>query len=171
MPKVVGIDPGATGGIFLLKVDENKQPISGKMLTCSSSDEDTVRAIMSQIEGKRVDLVVVEQVAAFPGQGVSSTFTFGKRYGVILGCLHSMGVKVMLVRSQKWQKDLGLTLPKGTGDDQPTPAKKKAYRRKLMKEGAFNKAKETFIECEGKKIGKENSDAALIALWGAKFAL
>lgn len=171
MPKVVGIDPGATGGIFLLTLDDNKEPISGKMMTCSSSDEDTVRAIMSQIQGKRVDLVVVEQVASFPGQGVSSTFTFGKRYGVILGCLHSMGVRVMLVRSQKWQKDLGLTLPQGTGDDQPTPAKKKAYRRKIMKEGVFNKAKGIFSDCEGKPLGKENSDAAMIALWGAKFAL
>lgn len=170
MPVIVGIDPGATGGIFRLEVDESGDVVAGKMLTCSSSDLDTVQAITEQV-GSGVDCVVVEQVASFPGQGVSSTFTFGKRYGVILGCLHSLGCNPLLVRSQKWQKDLGLTLPKGTGDDQPTPAKKKAYRRKLMKEGAFNKAKYTFTECEGKKIGKENSDAALIALWGAKFGL
>lgn len=170
MPSVVGIDPGATGGVFRLETDDSGKVVRCKMMTCSSSDMDTVAVIQQQI-GKGVDRVIVEQVASFPGQGVSSTFTFGKRYGVILGVLHSLGCNPILVRSQKWQRDLGLTLPKGTGDDQPTPAKKKAYRRKLMKESAFSKATDTFTECEGKKIGKENSDAALIALWGLKFAL
>lgn len=170
MKTVVGIDPGATGGIFRMVVDDDLKYVSCKMMTCSSSDLDTVQAIKEQV-ADGVDIAVVEQVASFPGQGVSSTFTFGRRYGVILGCLNSLGCNIILVRSQKWQKDLGLALPKGTGDDQPTPAKKKSLRRSLMKKNAFMMAKETFKECEGNKIGKENSDAALIALWGSKFAL
>lgn len=170
MATVVGIDPGATGGVFRLEVNDSGDVVSGKMLTCSSSDMDTVAVIQQQV-GSGVDVVVVEQVASFPGQGVSSTFTFGKRYGVILGVLHSLGCNTLLVRSQKWQKDLGLSLARDVGSDQESPTKKKAYRRKLMKESAFNKAIDLFSQCEGKKISKENADAALIALWGSKFAL
>jgi len=170
MAIILGIDPGATGGVFRLQVDEHENIVYSKMMTCSSSDMDTVAVIKDQV-GSGVDVAVVEQVSSFPGQGVSSTFTFGRRYGVILGVLHSLKCNTILVRSQKWQKDLGMTLSKDVGSNIESSSKKKAYRRKLMKESAFSKSLELFSECDGKKITKENSDAALIALWGSKFAL
>lgn len=52
--------------------------------------------------------VYVEQVSAFSGQGVTSSFTFGTAFGRVLQSALLTGTEPILVRPQVWQKYWGL---------------------------------------------------------------
>ena len=48
--------------------------------------------------------VVVEQVSAMPGQGVTSMFNFGQSFGVLKGVCAAMQLPIFFVRPAKWKK-------------------------------------------------------------------
>jgi crossover junction endodeoxyribonuclease RuvC len=48
--------------------------------------------------------VVIEQVAAMPRQGVTSTFRFGYACGAIYGLVAAMHLPVSFVTPQRWQQ-------------------------------------------------------------------
>ena len=48
--------------------------------------------------------VVVEQVNAMPGQGVTSMFNFGQSFGVLKGVCAAMQLPIFFVRPAKWKK-------------------------------------------------------------------
>jgi hypothetical protein len=50
---------------------------------------------------------VLEHVHSSPQMGVKSAFTFGQSFGHVLGILDANEVPYLLVRPQKWQKDMG----------------------------------------------------------------
>ena len=52
--------------------------------------------------------VVVEQVSAMPGQGVTSMFNFGQSFGVIKGICAAMQLPIFFVRPAKWKKHFEL---------------------------------------------------------------
>ena len=52
--------------------------------------------------------VVVEQVSAMPGQGVTSMFNFGQSFGVIKGVCAAMQLPIFFVRPAKWKKHFEL---------------------------------------------------------------
>ena len=52
--------------------------------------------------------VVVEQVSAMPGQGVTSMFNFGQSFGVIKGICSAMELPIFYVRPVKWKKYFNL---------------------------------------------------------------
>lgn len=102
---ICGIDPGLKGGLAILdngKVYGYPMPLSGKDIN--------VMAIVDLLRSHRVDLVICEQVHAMPAkgmngknQGITSTFTFGKGYGMVLGAVMGAGVPLELVSPQKWK--------------------------------------------------------------------
>jgi len=53
-------------------------------------------------------LVVVEQVNAMPGQGVTSMFNFGQTFGAIKGISAALGLPIFFVRPAKWKKHFEL---------------------------------------------------------------
>jgi Holliday junction resolvasome RuvABC endonuclease subunit len=57
--------------------------------------------------------VIIETVHSMPQQGVSSTFTFGKGYGMVIGTIQSMGLPLHFVTPQAWKK----TILAGTNKD------------------------------------------------------
>jgi len=104
MISVLAIDPGASGGFAWRESDVT-------IKTCAMPDTqgdvlDTLRGIVATHPGIRA---YVEQVGGFCGQGQpgSAMFAFGMGYGYILGALAAMGVSVVLVTPQRWQKALG----------------------------------------------------------------
>jgi crossover junction endodeoxyribonuclease RuvC len=104
----VGIDPGKVGGLALLADGEHPaeiMPIIGKDINC--------RELVRILTEWKPDIVVVESVAAMPKQGVTSVFTFGKGFGMILGVLEGMNISYRLVKPQEWK---GLVLH-GTAKD------------------------------------------------------
>ena len=52
--------------------------------------------------------VVIEQVSAMPGQGVTSMFNFGQSFGVLKGVCTAMQLPMYFVRPAKWKKYFGL---------------------------------------------------------------
>lgn len=102
---ICGIDPGLKGGLAILdngKVYGYPMPLSGKDIN--------VMAIVELLRSHRVDLVICEQVHAMPAkgmngknQGITSTFTFGKGYGMVLGAVMASGIPLELVTPQKWK--------------------------------------------------------------------
>ena len=53
-------------------------------------------------------IVVVEQVNAMPGQGVTSMFNFGQSFGVIKGICSALSLPIYFVRPTKWKKYFNL---------------------------------------------------------------
>ena len=52
--------------------------------------------------------VVIEQVSAMPGQGVTSMFNFGQSFGVLKGVCSAMRLSMYFVRPIKWKKYFNL---------------------------------------------------------------
>ena len=111
---IVGIDPGVSGAIcFLLKgkivalydmptmVDgkKNKKQVNGAEITNILNNE-----MISDTDIK----VVIEQVSAMPGQGVTSMFNFGQSFGVLKGVCSAMQLPMYFVRPTKWKKYFNL---------------------------------------------------------------
>ena len=52
--------------------------------------------------------VIVEQVNAMPGQGVTSMFNFGQTFGAIKGICAALKLPIFFVRPSKWKKHFEL---------------------------------------------------------------
>ena len=98
----VGIDPGLKGGLAVMLHDQTARAIPMPV----AGDELDGRAISDWLRGYNNVLVTVEKVGAMPGQGLSSTFKFGKGYGTVLGVCAALGLRVELVTPQKWKGEV-----------------------------------------------------------------
>lgn len=148
----VGIDPGKSGGIAIIREDGS--------VSVAHFDEFEYRTLISCIDTKPSQTTVfVESVHAFSGQGVSSTFNFGKNFGWILGLLFAYGLEVTLVTPQCWKRHFGLIL----GHDKSKEDKKAE---------SIKKAKELFPTvsfrrtCRCKVDDDGMAEALLIAEYG-----
>ena len=89
--KIIGIDPGLSGAIAIL--ENNKvlnifdMPVmsEGKKNKRQLNSALLVNLIKENINQNEEVAVVVEQVNAMPGQGVTSMFNFGQTFGAIKG--------------------------------------------------------------------------------------
>ena len=57
---------------------------------------------------KRDIKVIIEQVSAMPGQGVTSMFNFGQSFGILKGICSTMQLPMFFVRPAKWKKYFNL---------------------------------------------------------------
>ena len=68
-----------------------------------------VNIIKENIQINNEDIaVVVEQVNAMPGQGVTSMFNFGQTFGAIKGVCAALQLPIYFVRPSKWKKHFEL---------------------------------------------------------------
>jgi crossover junction endodeoxyribonuclease RuvC len=104
----IGIDPGLSGGIASIENDGEvhtvPMPIMGSGKDRAIDCVELVEWIIGPFSNQQPIMVVVEKVHAMPSQGVTSTFTFGKGYGMILGALAACRLPHMLVTPQAWKK-------------------------------------------------------------------
>ena len=52
--------------------------------------------------------VIIEQVSAMPGKGVTSMFNFGQSFGILKGICSAMQLPMYFVRPAKWKKYFNL---------------------------------------------------------------
>jgi len=52
--------------------------------------------------------VIIEQVSAMPGQGVTSMFNFGQSFGILKGICAAMQISMYFVRPVRWKKYFNL---------------------------------------------------------------
>ena len=108
--KILGIDPGLSGAIAIL---ENKKVLcifdmpvmaEGKKNKRQLNSAQLVNIIRENTIDNEEIAVVVEQVNAMPGQGVTSMFNFGQTFGAIKGVCAALGLPIFFVRPSKWKK-------------------------------------------------------------------
>ena len=111
---VVGIDPGLSGAIAIL--ENNKvlnifdMPVmaEGKKNKRQLNSAQLVNIIKDSTKPDDEIAVVVEQVNAMPGQGVTSMFNFGQTFGAIKGVCAALELPIFFVRPSKWKKHFEL---------------------------------------------------------------
>ena len=112
--KIIGIDPGLSGAIVIL--ENNKvlnifeMPVmsEGKKNKRQLNSAQLVKLLKDNISENEEVSVVVEQVNAMPGQGVTSMFNFGQTFGAIKGVCAALGFPIFFVRPSKWKKHFEL---------------------------------------------------------------
>ena len=146
MKAIIGIDPGANGGIAWITSD-------GK--ACVEKMPDTLQDLWELVESIGFEApdftpyqikAYIEQVSSSPQMGVVSAFSFGRGYGNLEMALTAAGIPFERVRPQVWQKALGCM----------TKGDKNVSKRK---------AQELFPD---RKITHATADALLIAHYGTK---
>ena len=146
---VLGIDPGGTGAIAVVNLDTLAlvavvdMPMAGK--------EVAVPLLADVAWGnEQVVGVAIERVHSMPGQGVSSSFEFGRRFGVVEGYFGAR-YRATLVTPPTWKASFALN---GKDKDE---ARLYAIKRWPDRAAVFARKKD---------IGR--ADAALIALHHAQ---
>ena len=144
---VIGIDPGASGGIAVLNdthrvvevVNMPDTPLDILEFLRKYSPDDTV--------------VYLEDVGrGMPGQSSSATAKFARHNGHLEMALLALRFRSVKATPQKWERTYGLGSSSAYG--------KEEWKRRLKM-----KAQELFPDL-GKKVTLKTCDALLIALYG-----
>ena len=109
---IIGIDPGITGAICFFEdrkiIDLIEMPnmAAGKKNKRQVNGAQVYNEIFERIKNynKKDIKVVIEQVSAMPGQGVTSMFNFGQSFGVLKGICSAMQLPMYFVRPAKSKK-------------------------------------------------------------------
>ena len=112
---IFGIDPGLSGAIAILNkkkvLNLHEMPVmsEGKKNKKQLNSAQLVSIINEHLSGNNDEVaVVVEQVNAMPGQGVTSMFNFGQTFGAIKGVCAALQLPMYLIRPSKWKKHFEL---------------------------------------------------------------
>ena len=113
---IIGIDPGLSGSICFLEngkiADVIEMPVmaEGKKNKRQVNGSQTYNEILKRInKTENQDVrVIIEQVSAMPGQGVTSMFNFGQSFGILKGICSAMQLPMYFVRPAKWKKYFNL---------------------------------------------------------------
>ena len=113
---IIAIDPGINGAICFFENGQVKDVLEmptmadGKKNKRQINGRQMYNELYSRIKGcdtQNIN-VIVEQVSAMPGQGVTSMFNFGQSFGVIKGICAAMQLPIFFVRPAKWKKHFEL---------------------------------------------------------------
>ena len=112
---IIGIDPGISGSICFFKDGRILEVIEMPVMTEGKKNKKQVNGAQIYNEFlKRINIkedeirVVIEQVSAMPGQGVTSMFNFGQSFGILKGICSAMQLPMFFVRPAKWKKYFNL---------------------------------------------------------------
>lgn len=147
---ILGIDPGISGCIAALDdagrlIDFLQMPT----MQLSKGRRINAAALAGWIRQLNAVNCYFEKVGAMPGQGVSSTFSFGHSAGIAEGIVATLEIPLTHITPQAWKKTFGLI-----GKD---------------KDAARSRAVQLYPECREldlKGRGQALADAILIARHG-----
>ena len=112
---IIGIDPGISGSICFFEEGKILDVIEMPVMTDGKKNKKQVNGaqiyneIFKRIDTSHKDIrVVIEQVSAMPGQGVTSMFNFGQSFGILKGICSAMQLPMYFVRPAKWKKYFNL---------------------------------------------------------------
>ena len=113
---VIGIDPGISGSICFFQDGKIIDVVEMPIMTEGKKNKKQVNGsqIFNEISQRTKKLdqndvrIVIEQVSAMPGQGVTSMFSFGQSFGILKGICSAMQLPMFFVRPMKWKKYFNL---------------------------------------------------------------
>jgi crossover junction endodeoxyribonuclease RuvC len=158
MRKVLGIDPGKSGGLSV--VDENFNLVDCMLMptiTTGSKERVDARGVHAFISKYSPDLVVVELVGARRGNGSVSMFSFGDSYGQVRAVAEILCADVRYARPQEWRGYQGLS---GLGKEQIAEVAYEIFKAEAIF-GRLYKGART--------IRDGISDSLMIAKYGVRF--
>ena len=112
--RIIGIDPGLNGAIAVLQnnkvIEIHDIPVmtDGKKNKRQLNSAQLVKLLKDNFHDETDTVVIVEQVNAMPGQGVTSMFNFGQTFGAIKGICAALNLPIFFVRPVKWKKHFDL---------------------------------------------------------------
>jgi hypothetical protein len=145
---ILGVDPGLSGALAFF-FPEFPERIACEDMPCAGGQVDAT-TLGARIAIMRPDVVFLEQVGSMPGQGIASTFKFGRAFGTVIGAVGALKLPLHLVAPTRW---------------------KTHFRLSSDKEEARALALRTFPACGGQFQRKKDhgrAEAALIARFGAE---
>ncbi len=104
--KIVGIDPGAISGAYAYWDTETNAvfvgdvPVVDKNVNCAE--------LFRLLDIYRPDIAIIERVGSMPGQGVSSSFSFGRGVGRIEGVIAASELCVEYITPVVWKRHFKL---------------------------------------------------------------
>ena len=104
MSVIIAIDPGVSGGVAVFAFNKT---VCHAMPDTEGDRLELIRDLARSAEVEGVHCVcVLEEVNGFVGkaQPGSAMFKFGEHYGFIKGVVQTLGIRLVLVRPQVWQK-------------------------------------------------------------------
>tara|TARA_Y100001970_G_scaffold30046_1_gene37278 strand:- start:1045 stop:1542 length:498 start_codon:yes stop_codon:yes gene_type:complete len=114
---IIAIDPGISGSICFYEKGRITEILDMPTMTDGKKNKKQVNGsqVYNEINSRINSLVdkndirvVIEQVSAMPGQGVTSMFNFGQSFGVLKGVCSAMQLPMYFVRPAKWKKYFNL---------------------------------------------------------------
>lgn len=153
----IGIDPGMSGGLVCLDGAGNIRKMCVMPVTkVGTKQKLDAKALVAWLRGcyteEEVKVVAIEEQRAMHRQGVTSTFSTGRGYGLIEGVVSALELPYVIVRPTDWQKTMFRGLPKGQGK-----AMSSKIAQQLFPKETFKKSQ----KCTNIHDGL--TDAALIA--------
>ncbi|MGH7095602.1 MAG: hypothetical protein ACREFB_18980 [Stellaceae bacterium] len=153
---ICGLDPGLSGAVALLDaaggavIDIVDMPTLALSRGGKNKREVDPHALAAALGRDRIGHAFVERVGAMPGQGVSSVFSFGKSYGVLIGVLATLGIPYSFVAPAVWKRALQVPAAKDGA---------RARASQLLPAAAHHWP---LVKHDGR------AEAALIGLWGMR---
>ena len=113
---IIGIDPGISGSICffqdgkIIDVIEMPTMAEGKKNKRQVNGAQIFNEVSKRIKNmdKKDIKIIIEQVSAMPGQGVTSMFNFGQSFGILKGICSAMQLPMYFIRPAKWKKYFNL---------------------------------------------------------------
>lgn len=151
---IIGIDPGASGGIALLANNGMDLEVHAMpWLTGQGINPEPIRSWLIQ-----ADKVFIEEIQVRIGEGVKATKTSCSNWGRLIGMAEALQRPLFIVRPQVWQSFAGINI----------------RERKERKAAAVAKAQRiwpsvSFLPTERCKVPSDGmAEAALIAEYGRR---
>ena len=146
MKAIIGIDPGAAGGIAVLKGSE----IETYNMPETYPD---IYNLLLELKNGSDTLAILEDVGhGMPGQSSKATAVFARHNGHLEMALYALGIRTIKVTPQKWQKYYSNSLGKSKD------CEKREWKNKLK-----GLAQQMFPSVN---VTLKNADAILIACYG-----
>lgn len=102
-------DPGINGGLAFIPDNDPSKAWAVKMPETIGDLWEVINNIaLYNCQGEMAGVhCCLESVHSMPGQGVASSFKFGRGFGNLEMALTASGIPFTYVTPQKWQKELG----------------------------------------------------------------
>ena len=156
MTKVLGVDPGIRGGLAIVSINDSAAPqlvdaIDIPVTGVGAKERVDVLAIRTWILGHQPQHAFIERTQAFPKQGASSGFKYGRAAGAIEAVIACCEAPLTIVEPTMWKRFHHLP-----GKD---------------KEAARQRALQLFPSAHALLARRKDhgrADACLVALYGAQ---
>ena len=146
---ILGIDPGISGALAWVSDDGHLlSAMDMPTLEVNGKAKVNPHILASELNFRKPKIVVIEEVGAMPGQGVTSMFNFGYSAGILLGICAGLGIPTVFYRPAVWKRQAGVPTDKG--------AARQMAQRLWPGSRAFDRVKD-----------HGRAEAALLARWYA----